>query len=455
MQTLSVCLAQLRFLAAMASVVAARPMAAAAAEATPADPARPISAATTLTLTQAEESALRHQPTLRQSRGQTEAAEGRVEQARSGYLPQVSGTASYVRKTFNQVPGASPNVTPSQGFTAPTINMFNFGLTATQLIYDFGQTDGRWRAFSVSADAARANERSTEQQVLLTVRRAYFVARAQRDLVHVADSTVSNEEKHLAQIQAFVRAGIRPEIDLAQVRTDLANAKVQLVNATNNYDVALAQLNQAMGVAASVRYEPADTTLPPVPGEDGPTDTLIDQALQARPEVASLVLQRRAQELLVRSLKGGYGPALNATASTTEGGTEIDHLVPNYSIGLLLTWPLLQGGLTHGQVREAKGTLENLAGQEDSARLGVRVDVEQSQLGVRAAKASIVAADEALANAGDQLRLAEARYSTGIGSVIELGDAQVAFSNASAQEVQARYNLSSARASLLTSLGAR
>ena len=73
---------------------------------------------------------------------------------------------------------------------------------------------------------------------------------------------------------------------------------------------------------------------------------------------------------------------------------------------------------------------------------------------MQAAKATITAAEEALVNARDQLSLAEARYKQGLGSVIELDDAQVAYTTAAAQAVQARFGLAAARAQLLAALGA-
>ena len=82
-------------------------------------------------------------------------------------------------------------------------------------------------------------------------------------------------------------------------------------------------------------------------------------------------------------------------------------------------------------------------------------DLVQGRLAVRGAKSSIGGAEEALANAREQLRLAEARYQTGQGSIIELADAQVAYTTAEAQEVSARYSLASARAQLLTAMGGR
>jgi outer membrane protein len=437
------------------------------AAATSDDPSSPV---TSLTLSQAEATALHNQPTMKQAHGLLEAAEGRVEESRSGYLPQVSLNGTYERTTGNFAPhpgllpttgtGGMGGTTTAGSNTAPVswdpkFNYFLFGATATQLIYDFGQTSDRWRSSGASRDAAFDNTRTAELQTVLNVRRAYFAVRAQHDLVAVAEESVGNQEKHVEQTRAFVKTGIQPEINLATVLTALANARVQLVMAQNNYEVSEAQLAQAMGVPVAGRFAITDEEIPPIGGEDGPSGPLADRALRARPEVANLADQRRAQELTVGSVRGAYGPSLGAVANVSDNGTAIDGLVPNWYAGLVLSWNVFQGGLTTGQVREAKGTLENLNGQADALRLQIEVDVEQGRLGVQAAKATIGAAEEAAVNARQQLTLAEGRYAHGLGSAVELSDAQVAYTTAEAQRVQAQFNLASARAQLLAALGVR
>jgi len=414
-----------------------------------------------LSLAQAEEVALRHQPTVEQALGQLEAAEGRLEQARAGYLPQLNGSATYQRTTANFAPRPGfvqmgVNTAPaSAGWDAPMFNFYTFTATATQLIFDFGLTANRWRSAAASRDAATWNRRVIENQTLLAVRRTFFQGRAQKDLIAVAEDGVRNQEKHLEQSVALVKAGIRPDIDTATVRTALANARVSLVNARNNYAVAQAQLAQSMGAELTGGYTLADDDMAAVDGEDGDAGPLTTRALEARPELANLASQRRAAELNVDALRGGYGPAFGAAANATETGSALDRLVPNWYVGLTLTWGIFLGGYTHGQVREAKGNLITLGGQTTAQRLQVEVDVEQGRLAVQAAKATITAAAEALVNAKDQLALAEARYRQGLGSVIELDDAQVAYTTAAAQSVQARYGLAMARAQLRAALGVR
>ena len=409
-----------------------------------------------MTLSRALAIAVANQPTLRQARAATEAAAGRIDQAAAPGLPQITATANYQRTTgnFSPRPGStSAAVQMAPPWSTQTFNYFNMGVTANQLITDFGQTSGRRQSAESNHRASEAAEVTADFNLRLQVKQAFFRGRAQKALVAVAQTAVANQQKHVDQIKSFVDAGLRPEIDLARVRTDLANARVALITAENGYDLAKAQLNQAMGVTSTAAYQIADDELPAVEGEDGPAARLLDETLAGRPEFLTLRHQREAQVQLVRGLKGGYGPALYATAGATEAGGNLDHLIPNWFLGATLSWPLLQGGMTRGQVREGEANLRVLEAQLEAQRLQVRLELEQALLAVRAAKASIVAVEEALTNAREQLRLADARYRTGLGNAIELSDAEQAFVAAGAQAVTSGYNLAIARAQLTAGLG--
>ena len=410
-----------------------------------------------VTLAQAERAALAQQPQMLVARAATGAAEAQADAARAPLLPQVIGTASYTRETGNFAP--RPGAIPGGNGQAPTTSLsttydfWSFGLSATQLIYDFGQTYGKYHAASSTAEAQRLGEQVTRLQVVYSVRHAYFTARAAKELVGVARETVDNQQKHLTQVQGFVEVGTQPEVALAQQKAAVANAQVQLITAQNNYETSKAQLNQAAGIAGGTDYEVDNEAVPPVEDEDQPLEALVAKAVAARPELAQIAKQRVAQEQTISATKGGYGPTLSAGAGASMVGVALDGLVPNWNVGLVLAWPFYQGGLTRAQVRVAEAGLENVDAQRSLEVLQVRLDVDTARLAVRAAKATISASDEALASAREQLHLAEQRYATGVGNIIELNDAQVVYTNAAAQSVQARYNLSSARAQLLAALG--
>ncbi|HEX4383635.1 MAG TPA: TolC family protein [Myxococcales bacterium] len=422
-----------------------------------------------LTLEEAVNASRQHQPQLREARANTDAAVARADEARAPLLPQLNATATYLRTTSNLIP--QPGVNTTNGGTTTTTgaggavvdtdtgsnlhlhNNWRDSIALTQLIYDFGLSIDRWKAAKAQADAQRATELSTILQSDFTVRSTFFLTRADKALVKVAQDTLDQQIKHRQQTEGFVRAGTQPEIALAQAKTNEANARVSLIQAQNNYETAKVTLNQAMGSEDNTDYDVDDTPFPLIDVEDGQMDPLLAEAIKARPEVASIQELIRVNELTISSVRGNYLPSIAGQANFTQGGPSLDNLGYNFNFGVGLTWNLFGGGLTVAQVHEAQANLGNVLAQLDLEKLQIRVDVNAAMLAVRAAKSSLSATAEALENAKLQLKLAEQRYQVGVGSSIELTDAQVALTAASGQSVQADDNLSTARAQLLRALG--
>jgi outer membrane protein len=407
-----------------------------------------------LTLQEAQRVGLERQPQLQVAQGFTQAAQGRVEQFRSPLLPQVTVTADYDRFTTNRLYRFGGIPFSAQPTSWSSVNYYDSSITLTQQLWDFGQNSNKWQSSQASARAAADQERTTSQQTVLQVRTAFFNAVASKELLAVARETLANQHNHLVQIDEFVKAGTRPPIDLSQARADYANAEVQVVNVENAYLRSKLVLNQAMGVEGPIDYDVANEALPPQHGEDGALEPLLQIALEARPEIASAMEQVKAQQLLIKSARGSYGPTISAV------GTVVQSTVPgsgytgwDAAAGVALTWNVFQGGLTNGTIHEAEGNLTSAVGQLNLLRQQVRVDVDQALLAIRTAKAALSSARDALVAARQRLSLAEGRYRNGQGSVIELGDAQIAEANAAAQVVQTEFQLSTARAQLLFALG--
>lgn len=399
-----------------------------------------------LTLNDALSRARELAPQKRQAEADLAAAQARAEGAQAGLRPQVSLSSSYqfgpARQNINQV-------------NVPVTNLGNYSLNAngSWLIYDFGQTGARARASAVSAEAQAWTAESTSRSVALSVRTAFFAARANQTLQAVAEETLKNQERHLQQTKSFVAIGTRAPIDVAQTAKDVANARLSLINAQNAAATSRAQLNQAMGVEGDTNYAVADESAPAVPGEDGSLDALMDAASRERPDLQAMASRLEAQRLTVEAAEHGSYPSLNASGGAGANGSPVSSPNLNWSLGAGLSWPLYTGGSREAQADEARANLASLQAQADVLRQQVRLALEQARLAVVAQKEAAKAAAESTRNARVQLELAEGRYTAGVGSVIELGDAQLAYATARAQEIQVSYQLATARAQLLFALG--
>jgi len=337
-------------------------------------------------------------------------------------------------------------------FNDQLFNTYNFGATASIVVFDFGVIE-RFRSAKDSRRGFEERVRAQELSVDFAVRDAFFAARARKSLVGVARETLANNQRHLEQTQAFVEVGTRPEIELLQVRTDMANTRVTLVQAENDYAIGRVTLQRAMGIEDDDDFEVADERLAPLADEGGTLNELLDKAFTTRPDVKALQFDVDANLRIERAAKGAFAPNLGASSTITRAGIDLDRLNTNWNVGVQATWPLLSGGATLADMHEARANAERNRALIAELRQSVRLQVAQARLGVQAAAAVIEAANEALGNAQGRLKLAEGRYEAGVGNAIELGDAQVALTRAEAQSVSAEYGLSLARAQLLSALG--
>src|SRR5581483_1400704 len=169
--------------------------------------------ARTVTLEEAVTTAEAHQPQLRLAEATTRAGAARTEQARAAVLPEMKLSAEYLRSTGNREhkPGSATNIV-NQG---ATFNWWAFEASGSFVLWDFGQTHDRWRAARARGEGLAGSEEAARLQAILNVRAAYFRASAQKALAAVGRDALANQDRHLDQMNGFIAAGTRPEIDLA------------------------------------------------------------------------------------------------------------------------------------------------------------------------------------------------------------------------------------------------
>jgi outer membrane protein len=414
----------------------------------------------TLTIDHALELARANLPALRQARAQAAQARGIYDETRAAFYPTLSVALGYRRTTGNLVVAPGTNVSnealPTPSFA--TYNSFTNSVSASQLLWDFGQTSNRVRASAETALSQSESERTALLQAELALRVAFFTAAAQRELVTVADVNLKNNETHLAEARAFVKEGRQPEIALVTAEATRANALVQDITAKNAYATAKTRLNQVMGVQGAITYDVRVEPMVVVPDEDAQLERLVVEAIGARPEAASLEAQRRSAQASVDASRDVWFPSLSLGATATDSGTTLTAsrwlgLTPNFSAGLALSWAVNLGPAIPAQVRVALAQIANLDAQLDAVQAQVRVDVGTAQLAVQAAREALTAAMQGRQAANTQLALANGRFAAGVGNAVEVSDAQLASDQAGAQEVQARLNLDVARSQLIAALG--
>ncbi|HUB06334.1 MAG TPA: TolC family protein [Myxococcales bacterium] len=433
--------------------------------------------AETLTVEQAVERGRKAQPALRFAVDSVEAAHQRVGEAIGGYLPQISANFQYQLSTSNYVlsPGLSHLVGTSGGPVSACLsgtgtvipcpaktaggesmtpyNYFNPALNVTETIWDFGRTSNAVGQANAAERGSQDDLATARHQVDLNVRTAFYTALADQQLVDVAKEQVEDQAKHLALAQARFDVGAGNKSDVSLALANEKNAEVALFTAQNNFDVAKATLNQAMGApTTSIDYRLVPTPLEleaTIPNVEAGTE----QALQNRPDYKSAVEKVVAQQRLVDAERANLYPSLAASGQLGWASYGTLPLIYNWQVGATLTVPIYTGGIDYHKIKEYEATLDSLIANRDTLGLQVRLDVQSAVVTALQTKASLASAEAAVKSGEDALALAEGQYQVGVGTIVTVDDAQVTEVTAKAGLIQADYNFEAALAKLRYALG--
>ncbi len=387
--------------------------------------------------------ALRHQPSIRAAQSGVSGAQGRVQAAKSGLRPSVGVNAGHTSVDSNGVSGGGPSGSGSDGY--------QLSASVRQLLFDFNHTRDLVRQASAQQRSATANLTRAQADVALQVKQAFYTYAQNTRLVEVNEANVRNRQGHLDLAQARLKAGVGLPSDVVRAETARADAIFALNLARANASVSRVTLAQLMGIDPRTPIQAADAEEPEIPADD--VDALVAKALKQRPEVLQAESTREAAEYGLAAAKTGNSPSLGATSGWNQRGSSISMDNSSFSVGVAVTWSAFDSGLTAGRVKEAAANLESASAQAESVRLAVVSDVSRAYLSLKTAEQRVITADAEVANAEESVRLAEGRYRSGLGTFIEVLDAQTALVSANTNRVNAVSAVNQARTALAHSIG--
>jgi outer membrane protein len=401
-----------------------------------------------LSLDDAERTALANHPQIRAAQYAAQAAGEAVRQARSVYFPSVTASLTGAQ-------AESGSRIAAGGLNNPIIlDRVATGLSVGQLITDFGRTSSLVQSSDYRADAQRETIDSRRADVLLQVHRAYFGALRAKAVLRVAEQTVRTRRVVLDQVTALASSGLKSGLDLSFARVNAAEADLLEVQARNDVQAAFTILAAAMGRSGAVEYELSDEPLPAPPPDDcGP---LIAQALSNRPDLRAERFTELGVGKLADAERAAWLPAISLVAAAGTTPYRQDGLTSRYSaVGLNLTIPVTNGGMLGA--RRAEASLRALAETErlHDLEIGIARDVRTAWLDVQAAYRRLELAEQLRMHAGDAADLAQARYDIGLGSIVELTQAQLNLTRAEIERATAQYDCQIRSAALAFATGAR
>jgi outer membrane protein TolC len=402
-----------------------------------------------ITVDEAVAFALENQPNIRARLGDYAAAKYRVDQALAPLLPQLAGSVSTSRSqntTLSTSGGGSAATQVNRDFH----ETLNAQITLSQLLFDFGKNAASVDASRKLSEVALEDVELQRQLITQTVKQAYTNINFARRLVRVNEQAVQRAELNLRSARGFFEVGTRPKSDVTRAEVDVANARVDVIRARNAERLARVALNTAMGMPADTATDVQDNLVYQPSTLD--RSRLMEEALRRRPESRQARLRAEAAEALVRRTFRDFFPDI--TGSGAYGGTR-NTLDEAWSVTLSLQWSIFDGGNRIARHREAQANFDAAQARVRATELDIQRDVEQTQITVSEAEERIQAAQKAVESAQENFRLAQGRFDAGVGTILELTDAQLALTLAQNTEAQALADYRIALSNLDRALGLR
>ena len=416
-----------------------------AAQAPPADSAGAPPAR--LTLQDAEAVARQNNPQISVARLNALASQQITRETRSAYYPTLNAYLTAVAAQDGSRISAG-------GLNNPVLyDRAAGGVTANQLITDFGRTSNLVATSTLHSQADDERTIATTADILLAVDRSFYYALGTQALRKVAEQTVAARQSVADQVGALAQSKLRSELDASFAEVDLAEAKLLLLDAENNQKAALASLSAVLGYPDQKNFElvEGDTALVAPPTD---VELLIAAALSRRPEVAALDLDARAAEKYHVAEQDLQLPNIRALGAAGGAPYRNDAISAWYgAIGINIEIPIFNGFLFQARAAEAglraQATRERLADLKNT----VARDVRTSWLDAGAAYERVGVARKLLDQANRALDLARSRYELGLSSIVELSQAQLQQTRAQLGDTDARYRFRVAEATLRYELG--
>jgi outer membrane protein TolC len=374
--------------------------------------------------------------------------------ALSELLPNVGGRVMETRQTINLQAFGFGSFGSAFG-EIPTIvgpfNVFDARVTVSQPLLDVGAYKAA-QSESNNLEAARSTYRHARNFVVHVAGTLYIQALAA--LARMEAARVQQETAQTLHRQAIdlKQGGLVAGIDVLRAEVELNTLTQRATAAANDLDKAKLQLARAIGLPLGQGFT-LDPNVPELPYPDTTLDQAVDRAYRTRPDYQAALERIKAAEAARAAVIGDRLPSIRVNADYGDIGLSPSDSRATYTISGVVNVPVFQGGRLHGRMLEAEADLQNRRSEAEDLKASIYYEIRAAFLDLQATTEQLQVATKARDLAAQQLTQARDRFAAGVGSNIEVVQAQEAVALASEQYIAARYGYDLAKGALVRGTG--
>lgn len=383
--------------------------------------------------------ALQNNPAIKIADSSRQSAELAINVAKGGKLPSLE---------LNHTDGRAKTIVNGEHIGNTFSNTATLGLN----LYTGGQVEGAIEKAKLGLQVADLDVEKSKQQIKLDATNGYFTILQAQNTVKVDQEAVDQMTAHLQNVQAQFNVGTVAKSDVLRSQVELANNQQVLTKAQNAYEIAISNLNNIMGLPLDTQIQIKDE-LAHQPYALSLDDS-IKYALSHRPEAIQADYNINIAQQSVKVAKAGKLPTVSASAAKKWADTDFPGTDDNgWSIGLSATWTPFDSGVTNAKIKQSNSDVEKSLQTAKQTKDSVQLEVRQAYLNMVEAEKRISTSQVTVEQAEEDFKIAQVRYSAGVGTNIDVIDAQVALTQAKNNYIQAMYDFNTSKANLTKAMG--
>ncbi len=353
------------------------------------------------------------------------------------------------------LPSATLNASDNRSKTgaAASVDQRSVGITLSYLLYDFGARAANLENARQLLTAAIATQDSTVQTVFLAAVQAFYQAQATLAALDASLESERAAKESFAAAQARYSAGSATPADKLQAQTAYSQATLNRITADGNRKNAQGTLANMLGLDANRNVMLVAANKSAMPDDfEGDISTLIEEARRRRPDLQAAAAQVRAAEASAEATRATGRPTISLTGKADQNSSSG---INSHSslVGINLSVPIFSGYAPTYRVRAAESQVDAKNAQLERLRLQVALDVWTAYQHLTTATQSLRSTADLLNSAEQSERVVLGRYKAGVGSMLDVLNAQSALASARQQRIQSTFDWNISRATLAQTMG--
>lgn len=341
-----------------------------------------------------------------------------------------------------------------QGIAFFLRNNFTAGIDVNAMIFD--------GSFFVALKAARAYRQytlrdfaNTRREVENAVIEAYLPVLLVQENIELLAKNIKNLEQLLFETRELYKAGFAEQLDIDRQDLSLSNLRIERENLVRQKEIALSNLKYTIGYPIEEPLVISDD-LDAMATE---AEALLSEAASpsSRPEVALIDQAIRMNELNIKLNKAGYLPSLSAFGTVQQqyqgDDFQTGFWAPSAFVGLNLNVPIFDGLNKKAKIQRARLDLEKARLQREDLVRGISLEVSNAQTNFRNASNRLLSQEKNLDLAERIYETAQVKYREGVGSSLEVTQAEQSLYTTQSNYMQALYDVLQSKARLEMALG--